>query len=59
MGSASMWDDVATLVKHGFAKQELASLSEEDAAGGVRVSRVSEYGMAPEQVAGLAILTGK
>ena len=59
MGSASMWDDVATLVKHGFAKQEMASLSENGTSGEFRGLLVSDYGMAPEQAAGLAMLTGQ
>ncbi|MFA6499858.1 MAG: D-alanyl-D-alanine carboxypeptidase [Desulfurivibrionaceae bacterium] len=45
LGSASMWDDVATLVEHGFAKQEMASRLPEDAPGGVRVSLVNQKSM--------------
>ena len=45
LGSASMWDDVATLVEHGFTKQEMASRQPTDAPGGVRVSAVNQKSM--------------
>ena len=46
MGSASMWDDIATLVEHGFAKQEMASrLPVDNTSGGVRVSLVNQKSM--------------
>ena len=46
MGSASMWDDIATLVEHGFAKQEMASRQPTDhTSGGVRVSLVNPKSM--------------
>ncbi len=45
LGSASMWDDVTTLVEHGFTKQEMASRLPEDVPGGVRVSLVNQKSM--------------
>ena len=42
LGSASMWDDIATLVEHGFAKQEMALRQHEDVTGGVQVSQVNQ-----------------
>lgn len=45
LGSASMWDDVATLVEHGFVKQEMASRLPENVHGGMRVSQVSQKSM--------------
>ena len=42
LGSASMWDDVATLVEHGFAKQEMASRLPEETSGSVRVSQANQ-----------------
>ena len=45
LGSASMWDDVATLVEHGFAKQEMASRLPEEISGSVRVSQVNQKSM--------------
>ena len=46
MGSASMWDDIATLVEHGFVKQEMASrLPADNTSGGVRVSLVNPKNM--------------
>ena len=46
LGSASMWDDVATLVEHGFTKQEMASrLPVDNTSGGVRVSQVNPKSM--------------
>lgn len=50
LGSASMWDDIATLVEHGFAKQELASRLPEDGSDAVRVSQVSQQGITGEHV---------
>ena len=42
LGSASMWNDIATLVEHGFSKQEMiASRHDGDAVAGVQVSQVS------------------
>ena len=58
LGSASMWDDVATLVEHGFAKQEMASRQPEDSSGGVRVSMVNEKGVAKAHVE-YAMFTGQ
>lgn len=46
LGSASMWNDIATLVEHGFAKQEMAARHHEDSVGGVRVSLVNGKDMA-------------
>lgn len=40
LGSASMWHDVATLVEHGFVKQETASRLPEETSGSLRVSLV-------------------
>lgn len=48
LGSASMWDDIATLVEHGFAKQELASRLPEDGSVAVRVSQLDRQSMASE-----------
>lgn len=45
LGSASMWDDVATLVEHGFTKQEMASRLPAEAPGGVRVSLANQKSM--------------
>ena len=45
LGSASMWDDVATLVEHGFTKQEMASRLPAEASGGVRISAVNQKSM--------------
>jgi len=42
LGSASMWDDIATLVEHGFVKQEMIARLPEDTSDGVRVSLVNE-----------------
>jgi len=59
LGSASMWDDIATLVEHGFAKQELASRLPEDGSDAVRVSQAGrqdktsehgDYAMLPTDV---------
>lgn len=48
LGSAAMWDDVATLVEHGFARQEMASRLPEETFGSVRVSLVNQKEMAKE-----------
>ena len=58
LGSASMWDDIATLVEHGFAKQEMAELRPENSSGGVRVSLVNEKSL-PEKHLQYAMLTGQ
>lgn len=58
LGSASMWDDIATLVEHGFAKQEMASRMSEDAPGGVKVSLVNPKNM-PQEHEEYAMLTGQ
>jgi D-alanyl-D-alanine carboxypeptidase (penicillin-binding protein 5/6) len=50
LGSASMWDDIATLVEHGFAKQEMASLHHEDAPAGTRVSLIKQKDQGKERV---------
>lgn len=42
LGSASMWSDVATLVEHGFVKQEMASRLPDDGFGVVRLSQASQ-----------------
>ena len=43
MGSASMWTDIATLVEHGFAKEEMAAARlHEEASGGLRVSHATQ-----------------
>ena len=56
LGSASMWDDIATLVEHGFAKQEMASRLPGDGSDAVRVSQVNQKSMAKEH-AEYALLT--
>lgn len=56
LGSASMWTDVATLVKHGFASQEMASLSEDGVTDGLQVVQAGADSMAPEQAAYFAQL---
>jgi len=58
LGSASMWDDIATLVDHGFAKQEMASRLPGDDADGVRVSRGNGKSLAKEHVQ-YVMLTGQ
>lgn len=58
LGSASMWDDIATLVEHGFAKQEMASRMSEDVPGGVKVSLVNPKNM-PQEHERYAMLTGQ
>ncbi|MDG4474807.1 D-alanyl-D-alanine carboxypeptidase family protein [Thiovibrio frasassiensis] len=50
LGSASMWDDIATLVEHGFAKQEMASLDHENAPAGTRVSLIKQKDQGKERV---------
>ncbi|PKN21488.1 MAG: hypothetical protein CVU68_07515, partial [Deltaproteobacteria bacterium HGW-Deltaproteobacteria-3] len=51
LGSAAMWDDIATLVEHGFTKQEMiASRHDGDAAGGIQVSQVSPRDPGKEHV---------
>ncbi len=46
LGSASMWDDVATLVEHGFVKQEMASrLPVDNTSGRMRVSQANQKSM--------------
>jgi D-alanyl-D-alanine carboxypeptidase (penicillin-binding protein 5/6) len=57
LGSASMWTDVATLVEHGFAKQEIAALLPENASDSVQVSQVKQENMAGEHVQ-YVMLTG-
>ena len=58
LGSSSMWTDVATLVEHGFARQEMASRLPEEGAEGVRVSQVNQENMAKEHLK-FAMLTGE
>ena len=48
LGSASMWTDIATLVEHGFAKQQMAEQLPADGSTRVRVSQLNEQGMAQE-----------
>jgi D-alanyl-D-alanine carboxypeptidase (penicillin-binding protein 5/6) len=51
LGSAAMWDDIATLVEHGFTKQEMiASRHDGDVAGGIQVSQVSPRDPGKEHV---------
>ncbi|OGR05725.1 MAG: hypothetical protein A2520_10750 [Deltaproteobacteria bacterium RIFOXYD12_FULL_53_23] len=57
LGSASMWEDVATLVEHGFAKQEIAALLPENTSASVQVSQVKQENMAGKHVQ-YAMLTG-
>lgn len=58
LGSASMWDDIATLVEHGFAKESMASRQTDDSSGGVRVSLLNGKGLPKEHVQ-YAMLTGQ
>ena len=58
LGSSSMWTDVATLVEHGFARQEMAYRLPGKGADGVRVSRVEQENMAKEHLQ-YAMLTGE
>jgi len=58
LGSSSMWTDVATLVEHGFARQEMASRLPDEGAEGVRVSQVNQENMAKEHLK-FAMLTGE
>jgi len=58
LGSASMWNDIATLVEHGFAKEAMASRQQEDSSSGVRVSLVNEKSM-PKKHAHYVMLTGQ
>ncbi|MFA7383720.1 MAG: D-alanyl-D-alanine carboxypeptidase [Desulfurivibrionaceae bacterium] len=48
LGSSSMWTDVATLVEHGFARQEMATRQPGEGTDGVRVSRLNQENMAIE-----------
>ena len=48
LGSASMWTDIATLVEHGFAKQEMAAHLPEDDSSRIRVSLLNGQGLAQE-----------
>jgi D-alanyl-D-alanine carboxypeptidase (penicillin-binding protein 5/6) len=48
LGSASMWTDIATLVEHGFAKQEMAAYLPEDDSSRIRVAQVNGQGLAQE-----------
>ncbi len=50
LGSSSMWTDVAILVEHGFARQEMASRLPGEDADAVRVSRVDQENMAKEHL---------
>lgn len=50
LGSASMWEDVATLVEHGFARQDMASRLSEDGFGNVLVAQGNQKSMAEEHL---------
>ncbi|OGQ99926.1 MAG: hypothetical protein A2505_04935 [Deltaproteobacteria bacterium RIFOXYD12_FULL_55_16] len=58
LGSASMWEDVATLVEHGFARQEMAARLPEDVPGGALALQGNQKSMREEHVQ-YAMLAGQ
>jgi hypothetical protein len=36
-----MWQDVALLVEHGFAQQEMAARAQDDGSAGVMISKIN------------------
>jgi serine-type D-Ala-D-Ala carboxypeptidase (penicillin-binding protein 5/6) len=50
LGSAFMWQDIALLVEHGFAQQEMASRAQDDGSDGVMISKIKEQNRAQESV---------